>query len=133
MFNLVVRDFEADPDRVTEILGIAPTRVSRKGDAGRSGRPRRFNDWSCGVEADIAGGAAHHTALNCILRQLHGREARFTDLREVIKPKTVTIYGALYKIVDEQCGVWLYPEQMRLLGACGVGWGLDVYIREPQE
>lgn len=134
MLSLTVSEFEADPDRVTELLGIEPTRVSRKGHVGgRSGRPWRRNDWSYEVEAHLTNSETHDAALNCILRQLHGREERFAALRELIKPRHVIISGGFYIHPDEQCGILLDPDQMRLIAACGVAWGLDFYVRGPSE
>ena len=43
MISLSIADFDADPDRVTAILGLEPTSIVRKGDPMRNGRPREKN------------------------------------------------------------------------------------------
>ncbi len=42
----------------------------------------------------------------------------------------MTIYGGLYVKPDEQCGIWLNAEQMRVLSTCGIGWGVDVFVSD---
>lgn len=78
----------------------------------------------------LTNSAAHNAALNCILRQLHGRAERFIALRELIRPRYVGIWGAFHVPADEQCGIQLDPDQMHLLASCGVKWALDFYVRE---
>lgn len=50
MSSLVVTSIETEADTVTRLLGIAPTEVTRKGAARRSGRVRDHNTWSLEIE-----------------------------------------------------------------------------------
>lgn len=128
MLTLAITGFDADPDLVTETVGFEPTSIGRKGEQSPSGRPRAFNGWW--FEADgqrLLGGKQHDDALALILARLKGREDHFARLRGLIQPKQVTVYGGLYVSPNDQCGVWLEPDQMQLLAACGVGWGLDLF------
>jgi hypothetical protein len=125
MLALCITGFDVDPTIVTRTIGFEPTSVGRIGEPSPSGRPRRFNGWWHEAESQrLAGGEQHDDALVRILENLNGREDRFAELRETIRPKQISIYGGLYVPSDAQCGVWLEPDQMMLLAACGVGWGL---------
>lgn len=131
MLCLSIMGFEADPDRVTDLLQIMPTRVARKGTASRSGRAHASNAWWLeSHEAPLTDGSQHVSALGNIIHQLQGRADHFARLREELNPSTISIYGGLYLQSDEQCGVWLEPEQMCLLAACGITWGLDLFVKD---
>lgn len=128
MLTLAITGFDADPDLVTETVGFEPTSIGRKGEPSPSGKPRTFNGWW--FEADgqrLFDGKQHDDALVRILARLEGREGHFARLRMSIQPKQVTVYGGLYVPPHDQCGVWLEPDQMHLLAACGVGWGLNLF------
>ena len=128
MLTLAITGFDADPDLITETLGFEPTSVGRKGEPSQSGKPRTFNGWWHDVEPErLIDAGQHADAMIRMLAQLHGREDRFARLRDVVGPEIVTIYGGLYVPVDRQCGVSLEPDQMQLLAACGIGWGLDLF------
>jgi hypothetical protein len=128
MLTLAITGFEADPCHVTDILGIEPTAVGRKGEPSRTGKPRPFNGWWHDVEpARLVSAGQHADAMARLTELIRGREPRFAQLREAIQPTQVEIYGGLYVPVDHQCGVFLVPDQMQLLAGCGIGWGLDLF------
>jgi hypothetical protein len=128
MLTLAITGFDADPNRVTDTLGIEPTSIGRLGEPLRSGRPRTFNGWWKDVEPErLVNARQHADAMVRMLDYLRGREGHFAQLRKEIEPRKVSIYGGLYIEVNQQCGVFLDPEQMRLLADCGVGWGLDLF------
>lgn len=131
MLSLAITHFDADPDEVTELLRLEPTSTERLGAVTPSGRLSQFNGWW--LEAHVArvtSGGEHDAALSTLLDLLRGREAQFAMLRDRLSPRQVTIYGGLYVSPEEQCGVWLEPEQMQVLAACGVGWGLDLFVAD---
>ncbi|MBN9258424.1 MULTISPECIES: DUF4279 domain-containing protein [unclassified Mesorhizobium] len=131
MINLSISDFDADPDRVTAILGIEPTSIVRKGDPMRSGLPRQRNGWSlAGPSERLRNGVEHENAVNYLIEQMRGREEAFARLRREVRPKQIAIYGGFYQPYDEQCGIWLEPLAMRVLADCGVGWGLDLFVED---
>lgn len=131
MLTLAITGFDADPDLVTEMLGFEPTFVGRKGEPSQTGKPRTFNGWWYEAEDQrLVDGGQHDAALARILAQLRGRKDRFAKLWKSLQPKQVTIYGGLYVPADRQCGVSLEPDQMQLLAACGIGWGLDVFAEQ---
>ena len=131
LLALCITGFDADPDRVTDILEIEPTRVARKGELSKSGRVNTFNGWWLeGTGNRLAGGEEHASVLTQILHRLNGREEKFALLRKQIQPKSVTIYGGIYVHADTQCGVFLDPPDMRLLADCGIGWGLEVFTAD---
>jgi hypothetical protein len=127
MLTLTIARFDADPDAVTDILGLAPTSVARRGDPRRSGRLHDFNIWHLELHAaPLTDGREHADAIVKLIGQLKGREHRFVELAKTIKPASVSIYGGFH-VSDEQQGVWLDPDQMAVLAACGIGWGLDLF------
>ena len=129
VFVLAINRFDADPDRVTEILDLQPTFVARKGELRpQSGRPHGANLWQLDAHPErLLGGVEHEAGLAAIVALLRGRERQFASLRETVRPQIVTLHGGLYVNQNEQCGVWLDPEQMRVLTDCEVGWGLDIF------
>ena len=132
MLVLAVSRFDADPDRVSNILDLAPTFVARRGEISQqSGRAYSTNLWNLDAHAErLSSGTEHATGLAALLELLSGREDRFARLREEVQPESVTIYGGLYVDQEEQCGVWLDPAEMRVLVNCKVGWGLDIFANE---
>lgn len=127
MLALTIARFDADPDAVTDLLGLAPTSVVRRGEPRPSGRLHDFNMWHLELhEAPLLDGREHANAIDTLIGQLKGREPRFVELARTIKPASITIYGGFY-VSDEQQGVWLEADQMAVLAACGIGWGLDLF------
>ena len=114
-----------DPASITTVLGITPSRVRRASDGG----PKPFNGWWFEAHApQLRGGADHSRGIAMIKDLLRGREDRFRAVAETYRPDQMTIYGGLYHDPNEPCGVWLDPEDMALISACGLGWGLDIWV-----
>jgi hypothetical protein len=132
MLCLSITGFDVEPHLVTEILDIEPTSTNRAGEMLRSGRPARTSAWHLALDenAPFTTGAKHSELLQALLARLADKHANFARLRKEAKPRDVTIYGGLYVGGQEQLGIWLEPEQMALLAACGIGWGLDVFVAE---
>ncbi len=132
VFGLSINRFNADPQAVSDILDLQPTFVARKGEvSSTSGRPSRHNGWHLDAHPEkLFGGIEHDNGLAIIIELLRSREQRFARLRDEVRPEMVTVYGGLYIRPDEQCGVWLDPEQMQILARCEVGWGLDIFTAD---
>lgn len=132
MLWLSITRFDADPEMVSDILDLRPTFVGRIGEVSpKSGRPYGANLWSMDAYPDrLCSGADHEAGLTAILALLSGREQRFAQLRQEVRPEIVSLYGGIYTNANDQCGVWLNPEQMRILTDCEVGWGLDIFIAD---
>jgi hypothetical protein len=127
MLRIAITGFSADPDTITEMLGIEPTRVRRVIDPG----PRRFNGWWFDAHPGRLRDGGDHAGSLTVLRQvLDGRADRFRAVAEQLRPSQMTIYGGLYHHTDDQCGVWLEPDDMALLATCRLGWGLDIFVAE---
>ena len=127
MLTLTIARFDVDPDAVTDILGLAPTSVARRGEPRTSGRLHDFNMWHLELHAaPLVDGREHESAIVKLIGQLKGREHLFAELAKTIEPGSVSIYGGFY-VSDEQQGIWLEPEQMAVLAACGISWGLDLF------
>jgi len=127
MLKLTIARFDVDPDVVTDVLGLVPTSVARRGEPRPSGRLYDFNSWHLELHAaPLIDGREHADAIAKLIGQLKGREHRFAELAKMVRPASVSIYGGYY-VSDEQQGVWLDPEDMAVLAACGIGWGLDLF------
>jgi hypothetical protein len=127
MLTLTIARFDADPDAVTDILDLAPTSVVRRGQPRPSGRLHDFNMWHLELHAaPLIDGLEHANAIAALIDQLKGREPLFADMVRTIRPASVTIYGGYY-VSCEQQGIWLAPDQMSVLAACGIGWSLDLF------
>jgi hypothetical protein len=128
MLSLMIADFDADPSRVTEILGLTPTTARRVGELTPGGRPSRGALWLYEVDSpEVRSGASHDEALKKLLSVIANRSARFADVRRELNPKTMSITGGYYFDAAQQAGVWLDPEDMRVLADAGIGWGVDLY------
>jgi len=127
MLALTIARFDADPDAVTDILNLTPTSIARRGEPRPSGRLHDFNRWRLELHAaPLIDGREHSNAIAALIDQLKGREQLFAEMAKTIRPANVSIYGGYY-VSDEQQGVWLDPDQMSVLAACGIGWGLDLF------
>ena len=125
MLRISITGFDADPDSITTVLGIIPSRVRRVSDGG----PRPFNGWWFEAHApQLRSGGDHSRGIAVIKDVLRGREDRFRTVAETYRPDQMTIYGGLHHEPNEQCGVWLDPEDMALISACRLGWGLDLWV-----
>ena len=40
-----VREFDGDPEQISDLLGLVPTRTWQRGELGVGGRQREFNNW----------------------------------------------------------------------------------------
>ena len=127
MLTLTIARFDADPNEVTDMLGLVPTSIVRRGEPRPSGRLHDFNMWHLELHAaPLLDGREHANAIDTLIGQLKGREQRFVQMAQTIKPASLRIYGDFY-VSDEQQGVWLDADQMTVLAACGIGWGLDLF------
>ena len=127
MFTLMITGFDADPQTVTDLIGLKPNSTAIKGEIGTSGHKHRSNGWWFEAHADrLTDGVDHAKSVSAIVDQLRGREAAFRRLKEEVRPDQITLYGAIYFDPDGQCGLWLDASDMGVLAACGVDWGLDL-------
>ena len=127
MLTLTIARFDVDPDMVTNLLGLTPTSVARRGEPRPSGRLHDFNTWHLDLHAaPLVDGREHANAVGTLIDQLKGREHLFAELAKTLRPASISIYGGFY-VSDEQQGVWLDSDQMAVLAACGIGWGLDLF------
>ena len=132
MFGLSINRFDADPQAVTDILELQPTSVARKGEIrAESGKPYRVNTWRLEAHPEqLFGGVEHEAGLAAMIDQIRGRESRFARLRQEVRPELISLYGGLYARHDQQCGIWLDPDHMRVLASCQIGWGLDIFTED---
>ncbi|MHB1205670.1 MAG: DUF4279 domain-containing protein [Rhodospirillaceae bacterium] len=131
MLTLMIVGFKCDPARITEILGLTPTSTSVAGEISpRSGRPHRKSLWHISVGGDINSYLEHAVALRQILTLVEGKGEQFAAMRTEVQPEFTSISGGYYFTSDEQAGVGLECDEMRIMADCGIDWGVDIYSRE---
>ena len=128
MLTLAITGFEAEPQVVSDAIGLEPTSTAVKGQLGRSGRPSKLNGWWLDVHPDrLNDGASHAQAVSSMVDLLRGKEVAFQRLIVELKPRSITLYGGIYFNTNAQCGLWLDPGDMVVMAACGVGWSVDLF------
>ena len=133
MLSLMIADFDADPSRVTEILGLTPTTQRRFGERTPAGRPGHGSLWLYEVDSpEVRSGASHDAALKALVSVIARHSGPLGEVRRELNPKTMSITGGYYFDEAEQAGVWLDPDDMRVLVEAGVGWGIDLYSAKPE-
>lgn len=131
MFTLMITGFDADPQTVTDLIGLEPSSTAIKGQTSESGREHRFNGWWLEAHPErLEDGAGHAQAVSMMVHHLRGREAAFQRLKQEVRPDQITLYGAVYFNREGQCGLWLDASDMGVLAACGVDWGLDLFAED---
>ncbi|WP_293853740.1 DUF4279 domain-containing protein [uncultured Alsobacter sp.] len=112
-----------DPDEVTSLLGVAPTRCGRKGDVriGESGRRIVARSGSWLLETDVQGTLGERIA--ALLGALPEDPAIWHSLAR--RYRCDVFCGAFMREANE--GVDLEPAVLSMLGDRGLSLGLDVY------
>jgi hypothetical protein len=128
MLSLMIAGFNGEASRVTDILGLTPSLVRSAGELTPTGRPARRTLWLYTVEhPEVCSGHSHNEAVRSLLALIADRTERFVEVRRVLNPETMTITGGFYYAPDEQAGLWLDADQMRVLADSGIGWGIDIF------
>lgn len=129
MLTLAITRFDVMPQLVSDILQLEPTSTAIKGQLGKSGRPYSSNCWWLEVHPErLINGSDHAQAISVMTNLLRGKEGAFHRLVEEVKPESVTLYGGIYITAESQNGLWLEASEMAILAACGIGWGVDIFI-----
>jgi hypothetical protein len=117
-----------DPDEVTVILGITPSRVQRRGDPnqGKPGQLLSKGGWILSTE-DVLGSkdARHH--LNWILERVSGKNAEFAQLHS--RGYLVDLC-VRWDSVNGHGGPTISPPQMKALADLEIELWFDVYVGE---
>jgi len=119
-----VGDFGDDPETVTQLLGVQPTRVWRRGQPrpGSSGPPVRHELWALDSSVDPSESfEAHLAELLALL------ERAPNGVREVAQR-----FGAVFQCYSHfespNPGFAIPPELVRRVAALGVGFDFDLYV-----
>lgn len=124
--SLVLRDFGDDPHRVTELLGLQPSRSGRAGDPllGPSGQPTtrivRRTYWA--LQSRLAPSALMSEHVNDIVEQVRDAARRFAGLSAGTTMKllcTIIPDGDLPILTIES-------ESLRTLGEIGIDLEIDI-------
>lgn len=124
--SLILRGFGDDPQVITELTGLRPTRAGRAGDplVGPSGqattRTVRRTYWSLHSRRDPVASLSEH--VSDILEQLGGAAHRFTRLPE----GTTATLDCTVILDDEMPILSLSNELLRQLGDIGAELEIDI-------
>lgn len=112
-----------DPEEITRLLGIEPTRCTRKGDVRRiaSGREMIAQVGSWVLSADTPDGL--DAGIGALLGKLPNDPAVWRDLNESYR---CDMFCGLF-MQDSNEGAELQPQVLSMLGDRGLRLGLDIY------
>lgn len=128
MLCLSINGFEVEPSRITEILGIQPTTVQRRGETSPvTGRPFRKSQWILAFEEKVETFDDHAFLLDKIISIVSDKCEQFLFMRGEVKPESVSIYGGMYLKSGGQHGIGLTVTQMKALSECEIDWGVDIF------
>lgn len=128
--SFVVHSVATDPDVVTELLGIVPTEIVRRGTVLRSGRVREHHHWDVAVdfvyndENDQTGTGA----LRQLLERLRPAEGRVAELPADCEAR---IWWSAYSD-SVQGGFVLKSELTARIAALGVDLFATAYLDEEE-
>ena len=114
-----------DPDEVTSILGVAPSKVQRRGDS-KKGKPGFWakGGWFLSTEGVVSSKDARHH-LDWILERLGGKRDAFMRLHErgylidlCVRWDSLSGHG----------GPTISPNQMKVLAELEIELWFDVYV-----
>jgi hypothetical protein len=131
-----------DPDALTELLGITPTRVYRRGEGLKSGRVRPYSAWMW----ETAERVEHDSELliqevldtfEPVADELADARAGWSlDLRVGL---VISMYGSIEADPDGTSGamvstpaLYLSPETLRRLAELGCALDIDSYVIAPE-
>ena len=81
MFTLMITGFDADPQNVTDLIGLKPSSTAIKSEMSASGHIHKANGWWLEAHPDrLKDGVDHAEGISVIVNQLRGREAAFERL-----------------------------------------------------
>jgi hypothetical protein len=120
---LVVTSDTLDPDEITEVLGIQPDRVARKGIATRpKAAPAKRNVWWLWSPCDGAQSSVR-TQWLALKKHLQGREQRFRTLPNEAECELVIVVEAHQYMP----AVEVLTEEMAEFVACGLKVVISIY------
>jgi hypothetical protein len=131
-----------DPDALTELLDITPTRVYRRGEGLKSGRVRPYSAWMW----ETAERVEHDSELliqevldtfEAVADELADARARWSlDLQVGL---VISMYGSIEADPDGTSGamvstpaLYLSPETLRRLAELGCALDIDSYVIAPE-
>lgn len=118
-----IRNFKADPDQITKLLGQKPTRVLKKGKPVPNGRVNaKFNSWTIHSKKDrfdLEG------LVNTLLKKLR----KFKSLHPCIGKFDASLTVILEVVgEDTRPAVSLTAKQLQALGEMGIVFSVDYYF-----
>jgi hypothetical protein len=119
--TLAIYGDELDPDEISRLLGCAPTRARRRGDARRSGPPWPQGAWLFSVEGKSPTGPDE--LVNLLLAGLPSNRGVWTDLRARFKVRL--LFGIFIDRWNR--GFELTPKAIFCISALGCEVGFDIY------
>jgi hypothetical protein len=112
---------DLNPDEVTLLLGKEPNVAERRGDVQSSGRIARWGRWSVKVERRAPGDLDGQ-----ILELLAGTIEDIAVWQHLTSVYDADVFCGLF-LQEENEGIYVFPQTLRLLGERGIKLHLDIY------
>ena len=115
-----------DPDEVTALLGVAPSKLQRRGDPNKS-RPGKFlskGGWTLSTKGVLGSKDARHH-LDWIIEKIADKKAEFAQLHE--KGYLVDLC-VRWDSLSGHGGPAISPKQMKALAELEIELWFDVYV-----
>lgn len=123
---LAIEKFSEDPDVITRIVGVKPTRIQRKGDpVGKSKLKCRFNSWEYRVSAPSK------FDLESLVKKILSKFKDEKKLKKAIAKGVAEIVCVFYT-ADREPIITLSPKTLSDLSDLKCGFSLDYYLSGPQ-
>lgn len=120
--RLVFRGFSSDPDEITRILGIEPSRIGRKDDVRSHAHIRvKENEWV--IEAPGYGNASLQSQLKGLLELTTPAASRFASLPKGVTATILCGVSDYFRAVD----LSFVAHVVRDIGLIGAGILVDYY------
>jgi hypothetical protein len=119
--TLGIHGEDLDPDEISRLLGCAPSRAHRRGDARRRGPPWSTGAWLLSVEGQSPTGPEE--LVHLLLARLPADDGIWADLRSRFRLRLG--FGIFTERWNR--GFDLSADAVRRINALGAGLGFDIY------
>jgi Domain of unknown function (DUF4279) len=129
--TLCVYHHDLDPEAVTALLGLQPSRAQRRGDLRKpnSTHPVPIGGWFLTTEDELDSRDVRYH-IDALLDKLRDKGG---ELQRLAQDGCTIRINCYWESAHGHGGPMLWPETMRLLGELGIELGFDVYFHGGDE
>jgi hypothetical protein len=128
LVSFVLTGPSLDPDAVSSLLGLTPTRSHRRGEATRSGRPYAIAIW--GLDSGCGPSEALETQLDSLLHQLQPRSG---EIRALLRSGVDAGFYCTYSLSADTGRIRLSPQVLARVASLRAQLVIDVVGEGPPE